>query len=96
MAKWSDRFAEGDLEGLRAIAISYAQDQQHSGWPREHLRYPKTKNYYLVDALNQYFRTLGFEEFCVEEHTPKLGRVKRFAVPHRLNSPLATPGLCAA
>ena len=68
-------------EGLRAIAISYAQDQQHSDWPREHLRYPKTKNYYLVDALNQYFKLLGFDEFCVEEQTAKLGRVRRFAAP---------------
>jgi hypothetical protein len=83
-AGWTDcRFIlpKVTLEGLRTIAITLAQEEQHSGWPREHLRYPKTKNYHMVEALNDYFRALGFPEFCVEEQRPAGRRVRRFVAP---------------
>jgi hypothetical protein len=44
-------------------------------------RYQKTKNFYVIDALNAYFKRLGLEEFCVlqEEVAPR--RVHRFVAP---------------
>jgi hypothetical protein len=68
-------------EGLRALAINYAQDQQHSDWPGEHLKYPQTRNFYLVEALNQYFTMLNMREFCVQEGEPTPRRVRRFVAP---------------
>ena len=44
-------------------------------------RYPKTKNYLVVNALNYLFQEHGLSQFCVEEGEPMPGRVRRFAVP---------------
>jgi len=71
------------LEGLRTIAIIFAQEQQRSEWGEEARSYPKTRNYYVVAALNDFFRKVGFEEFCVEEEEkPHAHRVRRFVAPN--------------
>jgi hypothetical protein len=54
------------VEGLRKVAITLAQDQQHSPWPRERRRYPRTKSHLIGEALDDFFRKLGFEEFCLQ------------------------------
>jgi hypothetical protein len=41
-------------------------------------RYPKTKNYFVVMALNHLLEEHGLSEFCVEETEPMPGRVRRF------------------
>jgi len=43
-------------------------------------RYPKTKNYFVVQALNCLLEEHGLSQFCVEEAEQKSGRVRRFAV----------------
>ena len=53
-------------EGLQKVAITLAQDQQHSPWPRERRRYPRTKSHLIGEALDDFFRKLGFEEFCLQ------------------------------
>jgi hypothetical protein len=71
------------LEGLRILAITRAADE-HQLAPREPLgyrrRYPKTKNFFVVRALNHLFEENGIPEFCVPEAEPSPGRVRRFAV----------------
>jgi hypothetical protein len=69
------------LEGLRALTIELAHQQQNSDWPGERRRYPGTKNFHLTAALNDYFKKLGFEQFCVEEQKPLRHRVRRFVAP---------------
>jgi len=54
------------VEGLQKVAITLAQDQQHSPWPRERRRYPRTKSHLIGEALDDFFRKLGFEEFCLQ------------------------------
>jgi hypothetical protein len=70
------------LEGLRALTIELAHQQQNSDWPGERRRYPATKNYHVAAALNAYLRQLGFEQFCVEEQKPIGRRVRRFVAPN--------------
>ena len=69
------------LEGLRALTIELAHQQQNSDWPGERCRYPATKNFHLTAALNDYFKKLGFQEFCVPEEQPTGHRVRRFVTP---------------
>jgi hypothetical protein len=70
------------LEGLRMIAIIFAQEQQHCERTKVARRYPKTRNYFVTAALNDYFRKMGFEQFCVEEEKPQANRVRRFIGPN--------------
>jgi hypothetical protein len=70
------------LEGLHTIAIMFAQEQQHSERAKVARRYPKTRNYFVTAALNDYFRKIGFEQFCVEEEKPEAPGVRRFVVPN--------------
>jgi len=51
------------VEGLRILAIQLAQAQQHSDWPGERRKYPRSVNYFVTAALNDFFKKLGFEEF---------------------------------
>jgi hypothetical protein len=44
-------------------------------------RYPKTKNYFVVKALNYLFQEQGLSQFCVEEAKTVCGRVRRFVIP---------------
>jgi hypothetical protein len=69
------------LEGLRALSIELAHQQQNSDWPQERCRYPRTKNFHLTAALNDYLKKLGYEQFCVEEQKPARRRVRRFVAP---------------
>jgi hypothetical protein len=55
------------VEGLQRVAITLAEDQQHSPWPKERRRYARTKSHLVGEALDDFFRKLGFPEFCVEE-----------------------------
>jgi hypothetical protein len=72
------------LEGLRLLAITRAADERQLaaseplGYRR---RYPKTKNFFVVDALNHLFEENGMPEFCVQEAEPVHGRVTRFVAP---------------
>jgi hypothetical protein len=66
------------LEGLRVLTIQLAREQENSNWAAERCRYPRTKNFYIVWALNQLFEQLGFGEFCVPEQNPAGRRVRRF------------------
>ena len=70
------------LEGLRALSIELAHQQQNSDWPGERCRYPRTKNFHVTAALNDYLRRLGFGQFCVEEQKPVRRRVRRFVAPN--------------
>jgi hypothetical protein len=70
MEGWSDcRFIlpKLTLEGLRTVAVALAQEGQHSPWPRERRRYPRTKSHLVGEALDDFFRKMGFPEFCVEK-----------------------------
>jgi hypothetical protein len=71
------------VEGLRTMAIQFAQAQQHSDWPGERQKYPRSANYFVTAALNDFFKKLGFEQFCVEEKSPlEKHRVWRFVAPN--------------
>ena len=70
------------VEGLKIMAIQFAEAQQHSDWAGERLRYPRSVNYFVVAAVNDFFRKLGYPQFCVPEKEPVEGcRVRRFAAP---------------
>ena len=54
------------VEGLKQVAIALAQDQQHSPWPKVRRRYARTKSHLVGEALDDFFRKVGFPEFCIE------------------------------
>jgi hypothetical protein len=72
------------LEGLTRLANTRASDERELaaseplGYRR---RYPKTKNFFIVQALNRLFEENGMPEFCVQEAEPMPGRVRRFVAP---------------
>jgi hypothetical protein len=71
------------IEGLKLLAKGEAIREQamRSRQPRGfRRRYPKTKNFYVVKALNRLFQEHGLSQFCVEEAKPVPGRVPRFVV----------------
>ena len=55
------------VEGLQKVAITLGQEGQHSPWPRERRRYPRTKSHLIGEALDDFFRKVGFAEFCLQE-----------------------------
>jgi hypothetical protein len=59
------------VEGLQRVAIILAQEGQHSPWPRERRRYARTRSHLVGEALEDFFRKLGFEEFCLREEQPR-------------------------
>jgi hypothetical protein len=71
------------IEGLTLLTKSMAEREraerssQPYGFRR---RYPKTKNYFVVKALNYLLREHGLPQFCVEEVSVP-GRVRRFTIP---------------
>jgi hypothetical protein len=69
------------LEGLRTLTITLAQQQRGSEWPRERARYPKTKNFHIIAALNDYLEKMGFPEFRVAEAEQVPGKIRRFIAP---------------
>jgi hypothetical protein len=72
------------VEGLTFLARSMADRERakRSDEPRGfRRRYPKTKNYFVIQALNYLLEEHRLSQFCVEEAEPVLGRVRRFAVP---------------
>src|SRR5262249_37569732 len=54
------------VDGLKQVAITLAQEEQHSPWPKERRRYPRTRSHLVGEALDDFFRKLGFEEFCYQ------------------------------
>jgi hypothetical protein len=62
------------IEGLRTVAITLAEKGQHSPWPKERRRYPRTKSHLVGEALDDFFRKVGFPEFCIE---PAAGEQRR-------------------
>ena len=42
------------VEGLQRVAISLAEEQQHSPWPKEQRRYPRTKSHLVGEALDDF------------------------------------------
>jgi hypothetical protein len=71
------------IEGLTFLTKSAAERERAErsnepyGFRR---RYPRTKNYFVVKALNHLFQEHGLSRFCVEEAKPLPGRVPRFFV----------------
>jgi hypothetical protein len=71
------------LEGLTLLTKSMAAREQAErleepyGFRRQ---YPKTKNYFVIQALNCLLQEHGLSQFCVEEAEPVPDRVRRFAV----------------
>jgi len=69
------------IEGLTFLARSMADKEraerleQPYGYKR---KYPRTKNYFVVKALNYLLEEHGLPQFCVEEAEPTPGRVRRF------------------
>jgi hypothetical protein len=69
MEGWSDCrviLPKLTLEGLRQVGIALAQEGQHSPWPKERRRYPRTRSHLVGEALEDFFRKLGFPEYCIE------------------------------
>jgi hypothetical protein len=72
------------LEGLSHLAKTMADREraERSSQPRGfRRRYPKTKNFYVIEALNYLFEQNGLPEFRVQEAQPVPGRVHRFVAP---------------
>ena len=71
------------IEGLTILTKGRAERQRAErssepyGFRR---RYPKTKNYFVVKALNYLLLEHGLSQFCVKEGKPVPGRVRRFVV----------------
>jgi hypothetical protein len=71
------------LEGLTLLTKSIAAREREERMSEPYgfrRRYPKTKNCFVVQALNYLLEEHGLSEFCVEEVDPMPGRVRRFAV----------------
>jgi hypothetical protein len=69
------------LEGLRLLAITRARGERQlaGSEPLGYRRhYPKTRNFFVLLALNHLFEENGMCEFCVQEAAPAPGRVRRF------------------
>jgi hypothetical protein len=50
--------------------------------PGERQKYQRSVNYFVTAALNDLFKKLGLEQFCVEEQKPlKRRHVRRFVAP---------------
>jgi hypothetical protein len=72
------------IEGLTLLtkAIAARERAERSDEPHGfQRRYSKTKNFFVVKALNCLLEEHGLSQFCVEEVEPEPGRVRRFAVP---------------
>ena len=70
------------LEGLRLLSMAMAERELQARAFAElghRRRYPKTRNYYIVAALNALFAEYGMAEFCVEEASPAPGCVLRWS-----------------
>jgi hypothetical protein len=71
------------IEGLTLLTKYMAAREQAERSEELHgfrRRYPKTENYFVVQALNCLLEEHGLSQFCVEEAEQKSGRVRRFAV----------------
>jgi hypothetical protein len=71
------------IEGLTLLTkgIANRERSERSSEPNGfRRRYPKTKNYFVVTALNYLFQQHGLSQFCVGEATPVRSRVRRFVV----------------
>ena len=72
------------IEGLTFLTKSMANRERAErssepyGFRR---RYPRTRNFYVVQALNYLLVEYGLSQFCVPEAEPTSGRVRRFVVP---------------
>ena len=71
------------IEGLTLLTKSAAnrertlRSEELHGFRR---RYPKTRNFHVIRALNDLLQEHGLSQFCVEETEPFPGRVRRFAL----------------
>ena len=72
------------LEGLIHLAKTMADSErsERQRVPRGlRRRYPRTKNFYVIEGLNYLFEQYGMPEFRVQEADPMPGRVRRFVAP---------------
>ena len=72
------------IEGLTFLTKGMAERERVERTSEPHgfrRRYPKTKNYFVVKALNYLLQEHGLSQFCVEEVELEPGRVRRFAIP---------------
>ena len=66
--------------GLALLTKSMANREQAERSSELHgfrRRYPKTKNYWVVTAVNDLLQEHGLSQFCVEEVEPLPGRVRK-------------------
>jgi hypothetical protein len=71
------------VEGVTFLARAMADREraERSSQPRGlRRRYPKTKNFYVAEALNHLLADYGLSQFCVSEAEPAPSRVRRFVV----------------
>jgi hypothetical protein len=71
------------IEGLKFLARGIADRERAERSSEPHgfkRRYPRTKNYFVVQALNYLFQEHGISQFCVAEAKPIPSRVRRFVV----------------
>ena len=52
-------------EGLARAAVILAEEGRRSTWPRGRRRYPRSKSHLAGEAIDDFLRRLGFEEFCI-------------------------------
>jgi hypothetical protein len=72
------------VEGLIHLAKTMADQErwERSSAPRGlRRRYPKTRNFYVLEGLNYVFDQYGMPEFCVQEGKVAPGQVRRFVAP---------------
>jgi hypothetical protein len=76
------------VEGLSLLAKGEAEREhaeRHNAPRGQRRRYPRTKNFYVTQALNSLLQEWGLSQFCVDEEDEESspGRVRRFSVRGR-------------
>jgi hypothetical protein len=74
------------IEGLTLLTKSMANREQAERSSELHgvrRRYSKTKNYWIVAAVNYLLQEHGLSQFCVQEAERGHRQVRRFVVPQK-------------
>jgi len=82
-------YLESSWKDLLFWLGAWLTESERSAWEARGFRrrYPKTKNFYVTEALNSLLADYGLSQFCVPEGEPVRGRVRRFAVPTAAGGP---------
>jgi hypothetical protein len=71
------------VEGLGLLVRSLADEQHAKRLQQPHgqrRKYPRTKNFFVIEALNELLKKHGLSQFRVLEQPVQNGRVRRFTV----------------